>query len=107
MILGRSTVQWTALITATLDFILVVIGVMFVDLVGPATILLSGLGGLLGVYILFLANTSTTPTGDPQLKAGTMVRVTDDSGTVIGHEPVPTPPMPAMEGGAAPDQPAG
>jgi hypothetical protein len=45
----------------------------------------------LGVLVAFIANTYTTPVNDPQLKAGTMVRVTDDVGTVVGHMPVPTP----------------
>ena len=91
MILGRSTVQWTALITLTLDFILVVIGVAFTQAVGPATVILSGLGIVLAGYIAFIANTSTTPSATPKLVEGTPITVTNDAGAVIGHAPTPTP----------------
>jgi hypothetical protein len=55
------------------------------------TTVLATAGVLIGAVIAFVANTSTTPTGDPQLKEGTMIRVTDEVGTVIGHSPVPGP----------------
>jgi hypothetical protein len=92
MILGRSTPQWVALITATGGFIqlLLVTLVPDVDAVVVGTII-GGLTGLAGVWLAFLANTSTTPTSDPQLKQGTMVRVTDEAGIVVGHAPVPQP----------------
>lgn len=92
MIFGRSTVQVMALITATLQFIKQVTPVMLPGL-DPAAlgVILDSVSALLAVYIAVLANSSTTPTADPQLKAGTMVRVTDESGTVVGHEPVPSP----------------
>jgi len=93
MILGRSTPQWLGLITAagSLAQILIVQLVPDADPTVVATII-GAVGVFLGSFIAFLANTATTPTADPQLKAGTMVRVTDDAGTVVGHEPVPTPP---------------
>jgi hypothetical protein len=55
------------------------------------TLVTGSITGFLGVLIAFIANTSTTPTADPQLKAGTSVRVMDEDGVVIGHERVPTP----------------
>ena len=93
MILGRSTPQWLGLITAggSLAQILIVQLLPDADPTVVATII-GSVGVFLGSFIAFLANTATTPTSDPQLKSGTMVRVTDEAGTVIGHEPVPTPP---------------
>lgn len=88
MILGRNTMQWMGLIGAVLGFIQLVIGVVSPDMADEATIILGGLGVLLGSFVAFLANTSTTPTADPQLKEGTMVRVTDESGTVVDHRPI-------------------
>ena len=92
MFLGRSTLQWTGLISAAGGLLQVLIVTMLpnVDATVVATIIGSAVA-FLGVFIAFLANTATTPSADPQLKAGTMVRVTDDTGTVIGHLPVPTP----------------
>lgn len=96
MIFGRSTVQIMALITATLQFVKQVTPVLLPQ-IDPAAmgVVLDSLSALLAVWIAVLANTSTTPIGDPQLKANTMITVTDDAGTVIGHEPVPTPKKPA------------
>lgn len=93
MFLGRSTVQWTGLITTGVMTVQVLIVTLVpnVDPVAVATIL-GAIGGFLGVLIAFIANTSTTPVGDPQLKVGTSVRVTDESGTVIGHSQVAQPP---------------
>ena len=103
MILGRSTVQWTALITAAgaLAQVVIVQLVPDVDSTLVATIIGSVIA-FLTVFIAFLANTSTTPSADPQLKAGTPIRVTNDEGAVIGHMPVPTPEPPAAE-----DEPGG
>jgi hypothetical protein len=100
MILGRSTIQWTGLITAAASLLQVLLVTIWgVDPVVTATVL-GAVTLFLGVVIAFIANTSTTPVHDPKLKAGTMVQVTDDAGTVIGHQPVPTPPPPPV---AAPD----
>lgn len=92
MIFGRSTIQIMALITATVQAIKQITPVMLPG-VDPAamSVVLDALSGVLAVYIAVLANTSTTPTGDPQLKAGTMVRVTDESGTVVAHTPIEGP----------------
>lgn len=100
MIFGRSTIQIMALVTATIQFIKQVTPVMLPGLDPAAvSIVLDALSGVLAVYIAVLANTSTTPTADPQLKAGTMVRVTDAEGTVVGHLPVPEPaPAPKAKG---------
>lgn len=96
MIFGRSTIQIMALVTATIQFIKQVAPVMLPGIEpGALSIVLDSLSGVLAVYIAVLANTSTTPTNDPQLKVGTMVRVTDESGTVIAHAPVPEPEKPA------------
>lgn len=99
MILGRSTIQWTGLVSATTALIQVMIVTLApgLDPVAVATIL-GSITVFLGVLIAFVANSSTTPTADPQLKAGTMVRVTDDGGTVIGHLPVPMPDVPVDAG---------
>lgn len=92
MILGRSTVQWTALITAAGAFLQVLLVTLApaLDPVVVATIIGSAIG-FLGVAIAFIANSSTTPTATPQLKVGTPVTVTDAEGAVLGHAPVPTP----------------
>lgn len=95
MFLGRSTVQWTALISAAVSALQILIPIWLpnVDPVAVATTL-GTIGIFLGVLIAFIANTSTTPTGDPQLKAGTMIRVTDAAGVMVGHTPVPDPSAP-------------
>lgn len=102
MILGRSTPQWLGLITAAGSLAQVLI-VQFIKGADPVVIgtVIGSIGLFLGVFIAFIANTSTTPNADPQLKAGTMVRVTDDAGTVIGHTPVTTPDPPPTESEAA------
>lgn len=96
MFLGRSTIQWTGLLS-TLASTIQVLVVTLIPSVDPVqvAIILGALTGFLGVLIAFIANTSTTPTADPQLKAGTMVRVTDESGTMIGHAPIEAPVQPA------------
>jgi len=93
MFLGRSTPQWLGLITAAGSTAQVLI-VQFLPGADPTIVatVIGTIGLFLGALIAFVANTSTTPVNDPQLKAGTMVRVTDDTGTVVGHQPVPTPP---------------
>ena len=94
MILGRSTVQWMGLISAVAGLLQIVVPLLLPD-VDPVTltVVLGAATAFLGVFIAFLANTSTTPVADPQLKAGTMVRVTDESGTVIAHAPIEAPPQ--------------
>lgn len=91
MILGRSTPQWVALIGAAA----VLVQVLIVNLapgLDPAIVatVIGSVVGFLNVFLAFLAGTSTTPTSDPQLKAGTLVRVTDEVGTMIGHAAVPS-----------------
>ena len=95
MILGRSTVQWVSLFTAggALAQVVIVNTVPDIDATLVAT-LIGAVITFLSTFVAFLANTSTTPSGDPQLKAGTMIRVTNDAGTMIGHTPVPTPDAP-------------
>lgn len=92
MILGRHTTAWVSLITA-LGGLVQLLLVTFAPSLDPTAVatVIGAVVTFLGVFLAFLANTATTPTADPQLQAGTMVRVTDDSGTVIGHEPVPQP----------------
>jgi hypothetical protein len=100
MFLGRSTIQWTALISALAGTVQVMLVALVPDV--DAALVATVIGAIvlaLGSVIAFIANTSTTPSADPQLKAGTMIRVTDDAGTVIGHTPVPDPgPPPAPPG---------
>ncbi len=92
MLLGRNTQQWLGLITALFSTVQTIAVVVFPNVDPVALAIISGsVTGFLGVLIAFIAHTSTTPTHDPQLKAGTMVRVTDESGTVVGHTPVPQP----------------
>lgn len=92
MILGRSTQQWLGLLSALTGFLQIVIPTIFpaVDSKTLATVL-GAVAIFLGALIAFIANTYTTPAADPQLKAGTMVRVTDESGIVIGHAPIEAP----------------
>lgn len=92
MILGRNTQIWLGAISGTLAFIqlMIVVLVPGIDPVVVAT-LIGGANVAIGGWIAVLANTSTTPVQDPQLKAGTMTRITDETGTVIGHAPVPDP----------------
>lgn len=89
MLLGRSTVQWMGLIAA-LSGLLQVILPTLLPTVNPVTltVVLGAITAFLGVFIAFLANTSTTPVADPQLKEGTMVRVTDETGTVVDHRAI-------------------
>lgn len=100
MILGRSTVQWTALITAAgaLAQVVIVNLVPDVDSTLVATLIGSAIA-FLTVFIAFLANTATTPVDDPILKSGTVVRVKDSADTVVVQ---PTPPGPTgVDQGAA------
>jgi hypothetical protein len=92
MFLGRSTIQWTGLISAAVSTlqVLIVTLVPGVDPVAVAVVL-GTIGGFLGVLIAFIANTSTTPVKDPQLVEGTSVRVTNAAGTIIGHSTVQSP----------------
>jgi hypothetical protein len=93
MILGRNTQQWLGLITAAAATIQTLVVVLLPEIdAGTVAVIIGAVVGFLGVLIAFIANNYTTPVADPQLKAGTMVRVTDEGGTVIGHEPVATPP---------------
>lgn len=98
MILGRSTVQWTALITSAgaLAQVLIVQLVPDVDSTLVAT-LIGSVAAFLGVFIAFLANTRTTPISDPILEAGTTVRVLNSEDSVVIQ---PSPPGPTgIEGG--------
>lgn len=89
MILGRSTVQWMGLISALTGLLQIVVPTLFPDVDARVlAVVLGAIASFLGVFIAFLANTSTTPVSDPQLKEGTMVRVTDETGTVVDHRPV-------------------
>lgn len=89
LFLGRSTMQWMGLISALAGTIQTIIIVAFPD-VDPkvVAVILGSVTGFLGVLIAFIANTSTTPINDPQLKSGTLVRVTDDTGTVVDHRAI-------------------
>ncbi len=70
--------------------VLLVTLVANIDAVVVATVI-GSVVGFLAIFIAFLANTSTTPINDPQLKVGTIMRVTNDEGRIIGHTPVPEP----------------
>jgi hypothetical protein len=89
VILGRNTQQWLGLITAAAATIQTLIVALLPDVdAGTVAIVLGAVTGFLGIFIAFVANTYTTPVADPQLKEGTMVRVTDESGIVTDHRPV-------------------
>lgn len=91
MILGRSTVQWTALITAAGGLIqLLAVTVAHLDATLVATITGAAIT-FLGVFIAFLANTQTTPIKDPILPSGTTVSVQGTEDKVLIQ---PTPPGP-------------
>jgi hypothetical protein len=95
MILGRSTVQWTALITAAAGLAQVLaVTLTTLDPTTVATILGSAVA-FLSVFIAFLANTQTTPTSDPRLEVGSEVAVLSH-GQLTGDKVVvaPTPPGP-------------
>ena len=96
MILGRSTVQWTALISAAAGLAQVLaVTLTTLDPAVVATIL--GAATLfLGSFIAFLANTATTPIDDARLKAGTEVAVLSAAGQLTGDTVTiaPTPPGP-------------
>jgi hypothetical protein len=89
VILGRSTQQWLGLLSALTGFLQIVIPTIFpaVDKATLATVL-GAVAIFLGALIAFIANTYTTPVNDPSLKAGTLVRVTDEAGAVIDHRPI-------------------
>lgn len=106
MILGRSTVQWTALITAA-GGLVQLLAVQFLPDVDPTTLatVIGAVVTFLGVFIAFLANTQTTPISDPVLPAETVVRVQGTTDTVTIK---PTPPGPEGDsGGAVEDGPQG
>lgn len=96
MILGRSTVQWVSLITATAGLIQVVGPALFGLDAGLLGVVLGALVAFLGVFVAFLANTATTPIADPRLSSGTIVTVLNDAGKVTEDKVViaPTPPGP-------------
>lgn len=98
MILGRSTVQWTALFTA-LGGLAQLLIVQFLE-VDPTTVatIIGAVVAFLGTFIAFLANTETTPVRDPILPTGTIVRVKDTADTVTI---APTPPGPSGNDGGA------
>lgn len=74
MFLGRSTIQWMAVVTAALQF-----GATLFPQVQPAV--WTGLTGLCAVIIALVAQTSTTPVATPIVPAGTTVTVTDPAGS--------------------------
>ena len=97
MILGRSTVQWTALITASAGLTQVLaVTLTELDPTVVATILGAGTA-FLSVFIAFLANTQTTPISDPILKEGTVVSVQDSEDKVVIEKSPPGPT--GVEGG--------
>ena len=104
MILGRSTGQWTALITATagLGQLLVVTLLPGIDPIVLATVI-GATVMFLGVFLAFLANTAMTPINDARLEKGTEVTVLE-RGKITGDTVIvqPSPPGPVgIEGGAA------
>lgn len=103
MFLGRSTPQWLGLITAITGALQIALPILLPGM-DPVqlTVVLGAITAILGALIAFIANTSTTPVKDPQLQEGTMVRVTDKGGTVIGHLPVPSPVSVGAGNGPAP-----
>lgn len=91
MILGRSTVQWTALITAAAGLTQVLaVTLTALDPTVVATVLGAGTA-FLSVFIAFLANTQTTPVKDPILPAGTTVSVQNTNDKVLIEASPPGP----------------
>jgi hypothetical protein len=81
MILGRSTVQWTALIVAAGGLVqLLAVTVAHLDAILVSTIV-GAVSTFLGVFIAFLANTQTTPIKDPVLPAGTEGKIAGSEAT--------------------------
>ena len=84
MILGRSTPQWLALLTAAAGLVQILVPVLKPDIdPGTVSVILGGLVTFLGVFIAFLANTAVTPVNDARLPAGSKVGVLDASGNVV------------------------
>lgn len=85
MIFGRNSLQWLGLVAVLLQ-----VGKQFVPAGVPTYIgtLLDFLTAVDAALMAWIAQTSTTPTNDPQLKSGTLVRVTDESGTVVDHRAI-------------------
>ena len=101
MILGRSTVQWTALIAAAAGLAQVLaVTLTTLDPTVVATIL-GATTLFLGSFIAFLANTQTTPISDPRLKVGTEVSVLTSAGQKTNDTVTiqPTPPGPTGHDG--------
>jgi hypothetical protein len=85
--------QWIGVITITVSFFKQVVPVIFPGLDRDVVVLVGdALTATLGGWIMFLANTATTPISSPQLQVGTVVSATDpNTGVVVGHVKVPEP----------------
>lgn len=97
MILGRNSLQWLGLLAVLLQ-----IAKQFLGSIPEAGVVLDFLTAIDAALMTWIAQTSTTPTADPQLVAGTMVRITDKAGRLIDHAPIEAPSLPAK---AAPRPP--
>jgi hypothetical protein len=78
LLLGRNTAQWTGLVTAISGALVSTVPLFFPTSVGdvPTSSVLAFIGiltGVIGVFIMFLADESLTPVADPRLAIGTKV----------------------------------
>lgn len=84
LFLGRSTIQWLGLIAVLLQ----ILKQFIPDELDAARLAVDFLTAVDAALITWVAQTSTTPVNDPQLKVGTLVRMTDAGGTMIDHKPL-------------------
>jgi hypothetical protein len=86
LFLGRSTIQWLGLIAIVLT-----ITSQFVPAGTLAATIIAFLIAVDGAAVLWVAQTSTTPTTSPRLQAGTPVGLLDASGKSTGQTGVVAP----------------
>lgn len=83
MIWGRSTLQWTGLVTALAALIQTVAVIVDPPAADTIAVVLGALVAFCGVLIAFIAN-DVTPTADPHVPEGTLVKTVSDTGEVVG-----------------------
>jgi hypothetical protein len=83
MIWGRSTIQWTGLIAAFAAMVQTVAVVLVPDSAAIVAVIMGALVAFLGVLIAFISN-DVTPTADPHVPTGTLIKTIDTHGAVVG-----------------------
>ena len=89
MLFGRNTAQWTGLLTIVSGALVTSLPLFFPISIGnvptsSAVAFVGILTGVLGAFILFLANENLTPVNDPRLAIGQVVNAgLDNQGVVV------------------------